>query len=173
MADVTTAVNSAGAAATIGSFIANVLLATLVAWQAKKSSVLADQKSKAEAKASESSSGDMIRAQESLLAASKATAEAWEKSAVEWKTQHEKLSAIHETSRKDWHDRNDASNLIQLRLSEENAVLKSQTNLSPIMDSLERIVDSQKQMSEVLLQLCRRLDIRCDEEQERAREKAA
>lgn len=165
----------AGMAAAIGSFLCNVFLGFVVAYQAKQGTKLSESKAKTENELAKSTSGDMIRAQESLLLASKATAEAWEKSANEWKGQHEKLSAIHEASREDWHKRNDAANLVVLKLTEENSILKSQTNLAPIMESLERIVKSQERLSAVLLGLCRKLNIDCEEQAEREneREKAA
>lgn len=175
MADLPTTATVAGTAATVGSFIFNVFLSFVVAYQAKQGTKLADSKAKTESELAKSTSGDMIRAQESLLSASRATAEAWEKSAHEWQGQHEKLSVIHEASRDDWHKRNDAANLIVLRLTEENGILKSQTNLQPIMDSLERIVKSQEQLSAVLLGLCRKLNIDCEAEvhREADRENAA
>lgn len=150
----------------VGGWIGAAIASAIIGFQAKKNAKLTavaakatTEKVVAETEKASMSCDQLLTAKEALLQSTLASCDWQTKAAEEYKRLFEATVAKNDKYREEWHIKDGKSNATILTLTNENAELRAQTNLSPILETLNMVVKTQQQIAAILRAFGKHLNI--------------
>lgn len=142
----------------IGGWIASIILGGMAVWQKKRGDIKEIEKNQI-AERTAVTTQTVCDNSQSLLAARDQLITQLEKTLADYQAQFKRIQEENAAARDYWHRKNEESQQLLLRLTEENAKLKTATDMTPVLTHLESVSSMLKQISETMLKVVNKLNV--------------